>query len=231
MADVRGFFQEDDGGGDGFGNVPDALNGADDEEQVDVEGGVALPARGDQEGQRLAVGLVQFFVLQAYFPCGVHVLCFQAPCGVPEFGDGHFQQGEHNVRTEGGLVPDGRFGMPGDARYFLHAFLELVPAAGEGEHEPQVAAQRMELGEHARAEGEDLARFFMQGVVVRNNAVGPVAVRAGNDPFQDVHVFQEAAADGVDAGADGVQRCVIVGKDVIAGRCHKVNGLGVGPFN
>lgn len=231
MADVRGFLQEDDGGGDGFGNVPDSLQGADDEEQVDVEGGLILPFRGYQQGQRLAVGLVQFFVPQAYFPCGVRVLRFQAPCGVPEFGDGHVQQGEHHVRAEGFLMPDGRFGMSGDARYFLHAFLKLVPAAGEGERQPQVAAQRMELGEHGGAEGENLPGFFMQRVVVRNDAVGLVAVRAGDDPFQSVHVFQQAAADGVDAGADGIQGCVIVGEDVVAGRCHEVNGLGVGPFS
>ena len=47
----------------------------------------------------------------------------------------------------------------------------------------------------------------------------------------DVHVFQQAAADGVDAGADGVQGRVIVGEDVVAGRCHEVNGLEVGLFS
>ena len=79
--------------------------------------------------------------------------------------------------------------MLGDTRYFLHAFLELVPASGEGDDEPQVASQRMELGEYGGAEGENLPGFFLQRVAVRNDAVGPVAVRAGNDPFQNIHVF------------------------------------------
>ena len=83
----------------------------------------------------------------------------------------------------------------------------------------------MELGEYGGAEGENLLGFFLQRVAVRNDAVGPVAVRAGNDLFQNVHVFQQAAADGVDAEADGVQGRVVVGKDVIAGRCHEENGL------
>ena len=122
-------------------------------------------------------------------------------------------------------MPDGGLGMLGDTRYFLHAFLELVSASGEGDDEPQVASQRMELGEYGGAEGENLLGFFLQRVAVRNDAVGPVAVRAGNDLFQNVHVFQQAAADGVDAEADGVQGRVVVGEDVIAGRCHEENGL------
>ena len=89
----------------------------------------------------------------------------------------------------------------------------------------------MELGEHGGAEGEDLAGFLVERFSVRNDAVGSVAVRTGDDPFQDVHVFQQAAADGIDAGADGVQGRVIVGEDVIAGRCHEVNGLGGGLFS
>lgn len=231
VADVRGFLQEDDGGGDCFGNVPDALQGTDDEEQVDVEGECVFPFRGDQQGQRLAVGLVQLFVPQAYFPGGVRVLRFQAPGRVPELGDGHVQQGEHNVRAEGFPAPDGCLGVPGDARDLLHAFLKLVAAAGEGEHQPQVGPQGMELGEHGGAEGEDLAGFLVERFSVRNDAVGSVAVRTGDDPFQDVHVFQQAAADGIDAGADGVQGRVIVGEDVIAGGCHEVNGLGGGLFS
>ena len=75
------------------------------------------------------------------------------------------------------------------------------------------------------AEGENLPGFFLQRVAVRNDAVGPVAVRAGNDPFQNVHVFQQAAADGIDAEADSVQGRVVVGEDVIAGGCHEENGL------
>ena len=89
----------------------------------------------------------------------------------------------------------------------------------------------MELGEHGGAEGESLTGFFVERFPVRNDAVGSVAVRAGDDPFQNVHVFQQAAADGVDAGADGVQGRVIVGEDVVAGRCHEVNGLEVGLFS
>lgn len=231
VADVCGFLQEDDGSSDGLGNVPDAFNGADDEKQVDVEGGGAFSFWGDQEGQRLAVGLVQFFVLEAYFPGGVRVLGFQAPGGVPEFGDGHVQQREHNVRAEGFPMPDGCFCMLGDARYFLRAFMKFVTAAGEGDDEPQVAAQRMELGECGGTEGENLAGFLIQGIFVRNNAVGAVPVRSGDDPFQYGHVFQQDAADSIDAGTDGVQGCVIVGKDVIAGRCHDRSGLGVGMFS
>lgn len=225
VADIRGFLQEDDGGGDGFGNVSYPFQRTDNEEKVDVEGREVLPFGGDQKGQRFAMGFVQFFVAQAYFPGGVHILRFQTPGGVSEFGYGHFQQREHNIRGEGFLMPDGGLGMLGDTRYFLHAFLELVPASGESDDEPQVASQRMELGEYGGAEGENLPGFFLQRVAVRNDAVGPVAVRAGNDPFQNVHVFQQAAADGIDAEADSVQGRVVVGEDVIAGGCHEENGL------
>ena len=68
MADVRGFLQEDDGGGDGFGNVSYPFQRTDNEEKVDVEGRGVLPFGGDQKGQRFAMGFVQFFVAQAYFP-------------------------------------------------------------------------------------------------------------------------------------------------------------------
>ena len=173
MADVRGFLQEDDGGGDGFGNVSYPFQRTDNEEKVDVEGRGVLPFGGDQKGQRFAMGFVQFFVAQAYFPGGVHILRFQTPGGVSEFGYGHFQQREHNIRGEGFLMPDGGLGMLGDTRYFLHAFLELVSASGEGDDEPQVASQRMELGEYGGAEGENLPGFFLQRVAVRNDAVGP----------------------------------------------------------
>ena len=76
MADVRGFLQEDDGGGDGFGNVSYPFQRTDNEEKVDVEGRGVLPFGGDQKGQRFAMGFVQFFVAQAYFPGGVHILRF-----------------------------------------------------------------------------------------------------------------------------------------------------------
>lgn len=60
VADIRGFLQEDDGGGDGFGNVSYPFQRTDNEEKVDVEGRGVLPFGGDQKGQRFAMGFVQF---------------------------------------------------------------------------------------------------------------------------------------------------------------------------
>lgn len=60
VADVRGFLQEDDGGGDGFGDVSDALDGADDEEQVDVEGLLFLCLRSDEAARALRWALSSF---------------------------------------------------------------------------------------------------------------------------------------------------------------------------
>lgn len=60
VADVRGFLQEDDGGGDGFGNVSDTFQRTDNEEKIDVEGRGSRPFGADQKGQRFAMGFVQF---------------------------------------------------------------------------------------------------------------------------------------------------------------------------
>ena len=221
VADVRGFLQEDDGGGDGFGDVSDALDGADDEEQVDVEGLLFLCLRSDEAAQGFAVGLVQLLVAQSHFPRRFHVLRFQAFHGVPEFGDGHVQQGEDDVRGKGFLPLDGSFGMPGDVGDFLCAFAELVRTAGEGENQAQVGAEGVELDEDGGAEGKNLARFFIQQFIVRNDAVGSVHVRIRDDMFQYGHVVQQAFADAVDACLDVVQGQIVVGEDVVAGMwCH-----------
>ena len=121
--------------------------------------------------------------------------------------------------------------MPGDVGDFLRAFAELVRTAGEGEDQAQVGAEGVELDEDGGAEGKNLARFFIQQFIVRNDAVGSVHVRVRDDMFQYGHVFQQAFADAVDAGLDVVQGQIVVREDVVAGRCHEVNGLEVGLFS